>query len=87
MVVKKNGIYVTRVFVFSSNINVWLHSYWTEKELEIIKPTDKVIKRYNEQKNLKWGYYYSKKTLDNYYDNEREKVCLNVKGLLKKLIS
>lgn len=64
---KNNGIYVTRVFVFSSNIVVWLHSYWTEKKLEIIKSTDKIIKKYNEQKNLKWGHYYSKKTLKNYW--------------------
>ena len=64
---KNNGVYVTRVFVFRSNMTVWLHSYWTEKRLEIIKSTKEIINKYNDQKNLKWGYYYSKKTLKNYY--------------------
>lgn len=63
------GKYVSRIFIYKSNMNVWLHNYWTETKLEVIRPTDKVINKYNNQKNLKWGYYYSKKTLKNYYKN------------------
>ncbi|MGW8324086.1 MAG: hypothetical protein ACWGNI_00190 [Desulfobacterales bacterium] len=62
-----NGIFVTRVFVFESNMITWLHSYWTEKSLRIVEPSKEIIKLYEFQKKLPWGYYYTLKQKKNYY--------------------
>lgn len=61
-----NGKPLDEVYVFSSNMKVWL-SNWTEKSLEIIKPTFLVKIKYQIEKRLPWGFFYSKKIKDNYY--------------------
>lgn len=65
---RENKLKLTGVYVFRSNMKVYLWNYWTQHSLEIIKPTDKVRRKWCKQKELKWGYYYSKKTIRNYYE-------------------
>ena len=66
---KVEGIFVDGVHVFKSNMIVWLFN-WVRKGLEIVEGTEEIKQRYQYQKKLPWGYYYSKETKENYYKTD-----------------
>ena len=63
-----NGQKVNGVYVFRSNMTIWLNKKWTAKQLEIIMPIKRNIKKMMDQRKLEWGHYYSNRTLEYYYD-------------------